>query len=83
MVSTAHGLIPTETETTRIYCEGRCQVGDHIKSMLSWGEADNAIDIGRKVSHPHWLNSDGTLFWGTFVGDTEHERMKHLNMLNI
>lgn len=32
-----------------IYCEGRCQVGDHIKSMLSWGEADNAIDIGRKV----------------------------------
>ena len=53
-------------ETTRIYCEGRCQVGDHIKSMLSWGEADNAIDIGRKVSHPHWLKSDGKLFWGEF-----------------
>ena len=72
-------VLPTETtKRPGSNCEGRCQVGDHIKSMLSWGEADNAIDIGRKVSHPHWLKSDGKLFWWNYVGDTAHEKHETL-----
>lgn len=32
-----------------IYCEGKCKVQDHVKAMLTWGEADNTLQIGRKV----------------------------------
>lgn len=42
-----------------IYCEGKCKVQDHIKGMLTWGEADNALEIGRKV----YIWKEGSKKW--------------------
>lgn len=32
-----------------IFCEGKCKLQDHVRSMLTWEEADNAIEVGSKV----------------------------------
>ena len=56
-------LLRFSIDDPRIYCEGHCQVSDRVRrptavalvlkrcrgSLLSWGEADNSMEIGKKV----------------------------------